>query len=105
MSAPERVDFELLGQRHTIRTEASPEYVRQLVAYLEAKVEQVRGSGGQDPAKVLVVAALAIADELFREREDHTRTEGDATSRLGVLLTLLEAVAPPGESPPRAHSP
>ena len=35
MTEPKRVDVEILGQRYAIRSEAPPDYVRQLVAYLE----------------------------------------------------------------------
>ncbi len=96
MTEPKRVDVEILGQRYAIRSEAPPDYVRQLVAYLETRVGEIRGgAAGQDPVKFLVLAALDITDELFRLREDRTRSEGDATARVGALLRLLESVAPP----------
>ena len=41
-----------------------------------------------------MLAALDVTDELFREREDKTRSEGDVGGRLGALLTLLEKVTP-----------
>ena len=96
MTEPKRVDVEILGQRYAIRSAAPPDYVRQLVAYLESRVQEIRGeAAGQDPGKFLVLAALDITDELFRLRDDRTRSDGDASARVGALLRLLESVVPP----------
>jgi len=96
MAEAKRVDIEILGQRYAIRSEAAPDHVRQLVAYLESRVSEIRGSApGQDPTRFLVLAALDITDELFRLREDRSRAEGDVSARVGALLELLDQVAPP----------
>ena len=96
MTEPKRVDVEILGQRYAIRSDAPPDYVRQLVDYLESRVKEIRGeAAGQDPGKFLVLAALDITDELFRLRDDRTRSDGDASARVGPLLRLLESVVPP----------
>jgi cell division protein ZapA (FtsZ GTPase activity inhibitor) len=88
---PQRLDIEILGQRYAIRSEAPPDYVRELVAYLEGRVSEIRGKAvGQDPSRFLVLAALDIVDELFRLREDRTKAEGDASARVGALLQLLD---------------
>jgi len=72
-----RVELSLLGQTLTVRTEASPEYVRRLAAYLEERVTELRSAGIKDPLASLTLAALDITDELFRIREDKTRQDGD----------------------------
>ena len=95
MAEPKRVDVEILGQRYAIRSEAPPDYVRQLVAYLETRVNEIRGAAaGQDPTKFLVLAALDITDELFRLRADRSKSEVDASARVGALLKLLDQVVP-----------
>lgn len=94
MSEPARVELTLLGQTLTIRTEAAPDYVRSLAKYLEDRVATVKKSGVRDPGVALALAALDIADELFRAREDVSRREGDVSERLGALVSLLEQVTP-----------
>ncbi len=92
MTTPNRVEFNLLGQRFAIKSDAAPEYVKQLVAHVEKIIKQIQSGGApQDPPKVAVLAALYIADELFQSREGSRRTE----ERVGVLLELLDKVAPP----------
>ena len=61
MAEPRRVDVEILGQRYAIRSDAPPDYVRQLVSYVERRVKEIRGDApGQDPTKILVLTALDI---------------------------------------------
>ena len=96
MSKTNRVEFDLLGQKYAIRSDATPEYVRRLVAHVEKTIKQIQGEGGpQDPQKLAVLAAFYIADELFRSRDASRQTEGAAAERVGALLELLEKTARP----------
>ena len=94
MNEPRRIELNLLGQTLTIRSEATPEYLRRLAKFLEDRVAQLKRSGVNDPLTALSLAALDITDELFRSREDKTRDEGDVGARLGALVAILEKVAP-----------
>ena len=94
MSEPARVELSVLGQTLTVRTEASEDYIRSLAKYLEERVATIKRGGVRDAQTALVLAALDIADELFRARDDVTRREGDVSARLGALVTLLERATP-----------
>lgn len=96
MTKTNRVEFELLGQKYAIRSDATPDYVRRLVAHVEKTIKQIKTEGGpQDPQKLAVLAAFYITDELFRSRDTSRQTEGAAAERLGALLELLEKTARP----------
>ena len=90
-----RVELTLLGQTLSVRTEAAPEHIRALAAYVEERVNALRKSGVRDPMAALTLAALDITDELFRVREDHTVDESEVHSRLGALITLLDQAVTP----------
>jgi cell division protein ZapA (FtsZ GTPase activity inhibitor) len=94
-----RVELSLLGQTLTVRTEASPDYVRQLAAYLEDRVAELARSGIKDQMAALTLAALDITDELFRAREEKARQDGDVNSRLSALADILDRLTP-GTPPP-----
>ena len=94
MAEARRVELTFLGTTLTVRTEASPEYLQSLVRHLESAVTQLRRSGVRDDTTALMLAALDVTDELFREREDKQRAEGDVGTRLGALVTLLEQADP-----------
>src|SRR5262245_60380807 len=89
MAEPQRVELTFLGIKLTLRTEATPEYLQSLVRELEAAVAELRRGGVRDDTTALMLAALDLADQLHREREDKQRAEGDVGARLGALVTLL----------------
>ena len=95
-----RVEVEILGQKYTLRSEATPEYVRELAAHVEQRAREIQGgSTSQDPVRLLALAALYIADELFRLRDEQASAEKDTGERLGALSRLLDSIAlAPGDS-------
>ena len=100
MSDKNRVEVEILGRKYAIRSEASPEYVRALAAHVDQRAREIQGgSTGEDPGRLLALAALYIADELFRLRDDQAVADKDTGERLGALSRLLDSVAAaPGDS-------
>ena len=90
MAEAQRVELTLLGTKLTVRTEAPPEYLKSLAGYLESAVAELRRSGVRDESTALMLAALDVTDELFREREGKQRDDGDVGARLGALVTLLD---------------
>jgi len=92
MAEARRVTIEIMGQRFTIRSEASDERVKELVAYVEGRVREIGGSApGQDPAKLLALAALDVADELFRLRDEQARGTKETSDKLGRLVQALQS--------------
>ena len=94
MSESRRVELTFLGQALALRTEASPDYLRKLAKFVEERVAELKRAGVKDPMKALSLAALDIADELFRARDETIRGAGDVGARLGALVALLDKVAP-----------
>jgi cell division protein ZapA len=92
MADVNRVEVELLGQKYVIRSGAAPEYVRELAAYIEKRMAEIRGnSTGQDQTRLLALAALYITDELFRLRDETSEADRAASDRVGALRALLDA--------------
>jgi len=64
------VPVEIQGQRYPIRSSLDPEYVARLATYVD---EKMRAAGDMTPTgdslRLAVLAALNIADELFRCRD------------------------------------
>ena len=89
-----RLELTLLGKTLTVRTEASPEYLQSLVRHLEDAVAALRRSGVRDETTALMLAALDVTDELFREREEKQHADGSVGARLGALVTLLDQAMP-----------
>jgi cell division protein ZapA (FtsZ GTPase activity inhibitor) len=100
MAGSSRLELTLLGQTLTVRTDATPEYVKSLAAYVEERVAVLQRSGVRDVTTALALAALDITDELFRARDDRNRDDAEVRSRLRSLVALLEGLTAAGETPP-----
>src|SRR5438132_13416282 len=94
MSAPKRVELTFLGQALALRTDASPDYVRKLAKFVEERVAELKRAGVKDPLKAVSLAALDIADELFRARDEKGHSAADVVARLWALVTLLDRATP-----------
>jgi cell division protein ZapA len=89
------VSVEILGLRYPIRSSLDAGYVSELAAYVDAKMHAAaEDTEAADSVKIAVVAALNIADELFRARDAEapqvTADEG-WRDRLHALEALLDA--------------
>jgi cell division protein ZapA len=87
------IPVEISGQRYPIRTALDPEYVARLAAYVDQKMRAVAESTPTgDSVRFAVLAALNIADELFRCREINSQRDGQLAERAGELERLLDRV-------------
>src|SRR5690606_21918836 len=69
--APERtvVTVEIAGEEYNIRALASPEYTKDCAAYVDRTLSEIMRQGSLLQAhKGAILAALALADELFQTR-------------------------------------
>src|SRR2546430_13686388 len=94
MTDPGRVvPVDILGQRYPIRSALDPEYVSRLATYVDQKM---RAAGDTAPTgdlvRLAVLAALNIADELFRCRDASSTRDGEIAERAEQLERLLDRV-------------
>jgi cell division protein ZapA len=87
------IPVEIHGQRYPIRSGLDPEYVAQLAAYVDEKIRTASESTPTgDSLRLAVIAALNIADELFRCRDITRARDGQLAERAGELERLLDRV-------------
>ena len=85
------VKVQIAGQSYTITTELDEAYVKQLAAYVDAKMQAVtRMTSTVDTQKAAVLAALAIADELHSSRKEKGVREELLKEQAERCLTLVE---------------
>jgi cell division protein ZapA len=64
------VQVEIFGQTYSVKSGGDAAYVQKLAAFVDEEMKDVsRASGAVDSLKVAVLAALNLADECFRLRE------------------------------------
>jgi cell division protein ZapA len=66
---PNLIHVEIFGQSYAVQAGADPGYLEQVAAHVDAQMREVsRAAGAVDSVRIAVLAALNIADELFRIR-------------------------------------
>jgi len=90
------VSVEINGIRYPIRSQLDAAYVADLAAYVEQKMLlAARESPAGDTLKIAVLAALNIADECFRAREEGSAQRLDLSQRTQELERMLDLALEP----------
>jgi cell division protein ZapA len=97
------VSVEINGLRYPIRSHLDAAYIADLAAYVEQKMLlAARESPAGDTLKIAVLAALNIADECFRAREEGSAQRTDVTARARELEQMLDLALAGSETLARA---
>jgi cell division protein ZapA len=100
--------IDVLGTSFVIQSDESAEHLARLSTYVKSKIEEVKGRYSfADPLTVAVLAALNIADEMFKAR-DGREPPGPAEEIEGVAERLISRMddallehTPYEEEPPK----
>ena len=85
------IPVEIAGQRYPIRSTLDDQYVARLAIYVDEKMRAAADSAPTgDTLRLAVLAALNIADELFRCREATRDGNGEIAQRAGELERLVD---------------
>ncbi|HEY8484590.1 MAG TPA: cell division protein ZapA [Longimicrobiales bacterium] len=86
------VTVEIAGEEYAIRSDASPEYVKECAAYVDRLVEEVLQQGSLvEVHKAVILAALSLADQLFQARSESEALRREVARLAGKLAGEIEA--------------
>jgi cell division protein ZapA len=89
------VTVEIFGQEYKIRGDTDPEHVAEIAQYVDAKMKDVaKGAPVGSLAKIGILAALNIADELFAERAEKQAMQNGIESATSRIRRKLEEIVP-----------
>jgi cell division protein ZapA len=87
------ISVEIQGQRYPIRSSLDQEYVARLATYVDEKMRAAADSSPTgDSLRLAVLAALNVADELFRCRDVNRLRSGELADRAGELERLVDRI-------------
>lgn len=79
---PETVEIEIMGETYAIKSETGAEYTRRVAQHVDRTATEIRDESGVVEKKTIVVlTAMAIADQLFRMRDGVEVVKGLAEKR------------------------
>lgn len=86
-----QVTVRIFGESYPLRTEEDPAYVERVARHVDARMREIASAGKVVvTSKLAVLAALHIADELFRLRRETERERGERERRIGELVAILD---------------
>ncbi len=85
------VEVYILGQKYTVKGDASEEYIRKLASYVDEKLKEAHSSMPNiTPVKATILAALNIADELFKMKNDQEKMTKFIEAKTNTLTALFD---------------
>jgi cell division protein ZapA (FtsZ GTPase activity inhibitor) len=90
---PERtvVTVEIAGEEYNIRALASPEYTKDCASYVDRTLSEIMRQGTFLQAhKGAILAALALADELFQTRAQLDSLRTEVSRRAEALASAID---------------
>ena len=86
------VKVTIYGQEYTIKAPADASYIKNIAEYVDGKMREVQEelATPQVPAKVSILAAMNIPDELFAQKRDRDQIKGDVENKVSSLIEIVE---------------
>ena len=85
------IDVYILGQKYTVKGDATEEHIQKIAAFVDAKIKEVYNTAPNvAPLKASILAALNIADELYRFKIEQDNITKHIEERTKVLSGLFE---------------
>ena len=70
MNKQEPITIEIYGENYNVRGDGDPAYLGELAQFVDARMRDVASQlSTADPVKIAILAALNIADDLYRTRK------------------------------------
>jgi cell division protein ZapA len=89
----ERIDsttVEIFGQSYNVRGDGDPNYLAELARFVDSRMREVAAQVATvDPMKIAILAALNIADEFSRYKDDRKSAAGTWIEKTEELSNRL----------------
>lgn len=96
------IRVEIYNQTYNIRSDGDNEYIIELAEFVDSKMREIAsGTLTVDSLKVAILAALHIADEYQRLRNDVEKSDSQLASRSAECANLLDRFMKQVENPPQ----
>jgi cell division protein ZapA len=86
------IEVDIYGQRLALQGDADQQYVHELAQYVEGQMNSIaRNLTTSTPTKVAILAAINIADQLFKQESRRQAGEAEVERRADGLLQSIDA--------------
>ena len=88
------VKVNILGQEYVISTSADPRYIKEVAAYMNEKMEELKNSGidaNSQQLKIAVLAGMNITDELFAQKANQKKLIDTVEAKTIAITDFVES--------------
>ena len=82
------VTVKILGQEYRIRSEAEAQHLEQVAGYVDRVLREIQERSSSDTQSAAILAALNIASDLLRVKEEYGPVPA---ARIRALIDLVES--------------
>ena len=88
------VKVTIYGQEYTIKAPADATYIKNIAEYVDMKMREVQDEMNtpQVPAKVAILAAMNISDELFSNKRTTEKMKNEVEGKISSLIEIVDEV-------------
>ena len=91
--ASQLLSVQLLGVSFTLKSDENLDYLKEVVAYYQKKIEETnRSLATSDALKTALLAGILLADELLKEREKVSLSRPEAEEAERITRSLIERI-------------
>jgi cell division protein ZapA len=94
MTSSNVVKVNILGQEYVISTSADPRYIKEVAAYMNDKMEELKNSGidaNSQQLKIAVLAGMNITDELFAQKASQKKLIDTVEAKTIAITDFVES--------------
>jgi cell division protein ZapA len=92
-NSAQTVEVKIYNQTYTIRGDVNSEYIQQLAEYVDRRMKEVSaGTLTADSLRVAILAALNIADDLYKMRRKLEQLDSTLNERSTECAELIDTL-------------
>ena len=88
---PSGIRVNIFGTEYPIRGDADPTYIKEVAEYVDRKMKEIaKNAPIHSSMKVAILAALNVADELFKERIEKEKVLAEMEHRVDEIADAID---------------
>lgn len=86
-----QIEIKVMGQKFMVRSESSEEYINAVAGFVDQKItEIVKGSKSVASLNVAILAAMNIADEFMKYKEQKDKQVTKVEEKIKTVIELID---------------